>query len=82
MLSDVGRGGLASVLDVQSLFFLFKKIGFARWQDIEIDLLKLDVQGQGGGRILDVDRQEGWGGPENCTIFMDVIRVSSLRTFK
>ena len=61
MLSDVGRGGLASVLDVQSLFFLFKKIGFARWQDIEIDLLKLDVQGQGGGRILDVDRQEGWG---------------------
>ena len=23
--------------------------------------LKLDVQGQGGGRILDVDGQEGWG---------------------
>ena len=30
MLSDVGGGGLASVLDVQSLFFLLKKIGFAR----------------------------------------------------
>ena len=29
MLSDVGDGGLASVLDVQSLFFLLKKIGFA-----------------------------------------------------
>ena len=23
--------------------------------------LKLDVQGQGGGRILDVDGQRGWG---------------------
>ena len=23
--------------------------------------LKLDVQGQGGGIILDVDAQEGWG---------------------
>ena len=23
--------------------------------------LKLDVQGQGGRRILDVDRQGGWG---------------------
>ena len=33
MLSDVGGGGLASVLDVQSLFLL-KKIGFAEWQDI------------------------------------------------
>ena len=28
MLSDVGGGGLASVLDVQSLFFLVSKIGF------------------------------------------------------
>ena len=28
MLSDVGGGGLTSVLDVQSLFFLLKKIGF------------------------------------------------------
>ena len=26
MLSDVGGGGLASVLDVQSLFFLLKKL--------------------------------------------------------
>ena len=39
--------------------------------------LKLDVQGQGGGRILDVDGQGG-GGFENWTIFMDVICVSSL----
>ena len=23
--------------------------------------LKLDIQGQGGGRILDVDGQGGWG---------------------
>ena len=29
MLLDVGGGGLASVLDVQSLFLLLKKIGFA-----------------------------------------------------
>ena len=29
VLSDVGGGGLASVLDVQSLFFLLKKIEFA-----------------------------------------------------
>ena len=29
MLSDVGGEGLASVLDVQSLSFLLKKIGFA-----------------------------------------------------
>ena len=32
ILSDVGEWGkgVASVLDVQSLFFLLKKIGFAR----------------------------------------------------
>ena len=30
MLSDVGGEGLAILLDVQSLFFLLKKIGFAR----------------------------------------------------
>ena len=29
MLSEVGGGGLASVLDVQSSFFLLKKIAFA-----------------------------------------------------
>ena len=31
MLSDIGGlgGGLASVLDVEALFFLFKTIGFA-----------------------------------------------------
>ena len=34
MLSDVGGvGGVASVLDVQSLFFLLKKIGFAPWAE-------------------------------------------------
>ena len=40
--------------------------------------LKLDVQGQVGGRILDVDGQGRWGFFENWTILMDVIRVSSL----
>ena len=40
--------------------------------------MKLDVQGQRGRRILDVDGQGGWGGLENWTILMDVIRVSSL----
>ena len=40
--------------------------------------LKLDVQGQGGERILDVDRRGGAGGGlENWTIFMDIICVSS-----
>ena len=29
MLSDVGRRGVASVLDIQPFFFLLKKIGFA-----------------------------------------------------
>ena len=39
--------------------------------------LKLDVQGQGGGRVLDGDDQ---GGEilESWIIFMDVICVSSL----
>ena len=36
--------------------------------------MKLDFQGQGGGRILDVDV----GGLENWTVFMYVICVSSL----
>ena len=40
--------------------------------------LKLDVQGQEGGRILNVDGKGGWAGLENWTIFMDVICVSSL----
>ena len=40
--------------------------------------LKLDVQGQGGGAILDVVGQEGMGGLQNQPIFMDVICVSSL----
>ena len=36
ILSDVGEWGrgVASVLDVQSLFFLLQKIGFAPWPDI------------------------------------------------
>ena len=40
--------------------------------------MKLDVQGQGGGRILDVDGQGGVVRLENWTIFMHVICVSSL----
>ena len=43
--------------------------------------LKLDVQGQGGGKSLDVGGEWGrWGvgGLENYAIFMDVICVSSL----
>ena len=37
MLSDVGGGGLVSDLEVQSLFFLFKKIGFAPRPDIMLN---------------------------------------------
>ena len=37
----------------------------------------MDVQGQGGGRILDVDGQGGCC-LENWTIFMEVMCVSSL----
>ena len=40
--------------------------------------MKLDVQGQRGGRILDVDGQGGEEGLENWTIFMDIICVLSL----
>ena len=39
--------------------------------------LKMNSASQGGGRILDLDRQRG-GGLENWTIFMGVICVSSL----
>ena len=42
--------------------------------------LKFDVQGQKGGRILNVDGQGGVEGLENWTIFMDVICASSLTT--
>ena len=42
--------------------------------------LKLDVQGQGGGRISGVD-DYGVRGFENWTIFMDVICVSFLSVF-
>ena len=38
--------------------------------------LKLNIQGQMGGRISDADGQ-GVGGPESWTIPMDVICVSS-----
>ena len=37
----------------------------------------MDVQGQGGERILDVDGRGGVGGFENWIIFMDVIFVST-----
>ena len=40
--------------------------------------LKLDVQDQGGVKVLDVDGQ-GSGALENDTIFMEVICVSSLK---
>ena len=40
--------------------------------------LKLDVQGQEGGRILNVDGKGGSAGLENWAIFVDVIWVSSL----
>ena len=41
--------------------------------------LKLDVQGQRGGKISDLDGQGRVGVLENCTIFMDIICVSSLK---
>ena len=50
--------------------------------------MKLDVQGQGSGSILDIAEQGvcvcvcgrggGEGGPKNWTIFMNVICVSSV----
>ena len=40
--------------------------------------LKLDVQGQGGGRISDVD-EHGVRGLENWTVSMKVICVPSLK---
>ena len=43
--------------------------------------LKLDVEGQGGGRILDVVGEGGLGSLQNWTIFMDFICVLSLKPF-
>ena len=43
--------------------------------------LTLDVQGQGGGRILDVDGQGGVGDPENWTIFKDIRFIVPHRDF-
>ena len=40
-------------------------------------LLKLNVQGQGGGRISDIDKQ-GDEGLETWTIFMNIVWLSSL----
>ena len=40
--------------------------------------LNVDVQGQGGGRMLDVVWTRGMGGLENWTVFKDVTCVSSL----
>ena len=63
--------GLASVLDVQS-FILLEKIGGKEG----VGCLKVDVQGQRSGRILDVGGQDEWEeGLENWTIFMNAICV-------
>ena len=43
--------------------------------------LKLDVQGQGVGSILDVNGQGGVRSLKNWIIFMDVICVSSLKVW-
>ena len=40
-------------------------------------LLKLNVHGQGSGRISDIDKQ-GVEGLETWTIFMDIVWLSSL----
>ena len=41
-------------------FLLIDWLSFGQ-SDGEVVCLKLDVQGQRGGRILDVDGQGGWG---------------------
>ena len=44
--------------------------------------MKLGVQSQGGGRIMDVNGQGGLGrGLENWTIFLNVICLSFLNVF-
>ena len=42
--------------------------------------LKLDVQGQGDGRIFDVNGQGGGRDLGNWAIFMEIISVSSFIT--
>ena len=44
--------------------------------------LKLDFQGQEGGKMLDVAGQVGRGVLENWTVFLDVICVSLLNNSK
>ena len=60
------------------MFFLIDWLSFGK--DRGGNRLKLDFQGQGVGRILDVDGQGG-GGSEDLTIFMDVKCASSLNSF-
>ena len=55
-------------------FLLTDWLSFAEGEGV---CLKFNVQGQGGGRILDVAGQVWMGGLENWKIFMDVIFASS-----
>ena len=50
-------------------------VGWGWWKS-GVDL-KLEVQGQGGGRCQDVD-EPGGRAVKNWTLFMDVVCVSSL----
>ena len=59
-------------------FLLTDWLSFAEGEGV---CLKCDVQGQEGGRILDVAGQVWMGSLENWKIFMDVIFVSSLMFF-
>ena len=65
-----------------SCFFLIDWLSFG-YSETERERVrfKLNVEGQGGERILDVDGQGGVGGLENWTNFMDIICVLSLSFF-
>ena len=60
-----------------SIMFFFNWLVII-WREREGGRLKLDVQGQEGGRIFGRRWTRGVGGLKNWTIFMDVICVSSL----
>ena len=66
---------MVNLSDVTRFCFCFDFVCSDARYHLEGVCLKLDVQGQGGGRISDVDGQ-GVRGLENWTLFLDVLCAS------
>ena len=67
-----GEGKGVSKCSRRPIFYFIRE----NWGKEGVGCLKVDVQGQRSGRILDVDGQDEWEeGLENWTIFMNAICV-------